>query len=148
MSVFLLREWSKINREKPHRVIFIEGEDDIKDISKQPYIHIGKIPQPEEDYDEKIVVSVMAGSTIVFQDIGFSAALASVIEICFIFNQCYDKEADNTLNFIQRTLGGFGDLEGARNEKGRVKSSFVNFQAEFGRIMVERKLGLVKKFFT
>ena len=60
----------------------------------------------------------------------------------------YDKDADNTLNFIQRTLGGFGDLDGARNVKGKVKGSFLSFQAEFGRIMVEKKLGSVKKLFA
>ena len=146
--VFLLRELSKIYRDKPHRVIFIEGEDNLQDISAQPFVHIRKVSQPGVDYPERIIVSVMSGNTMVFEDIGFSAALASLIEICFIFNLCYDKEGDDTLNFIQRTLGGFGDPEGARNAKGRVKSSFVKFQAEFGRIMIERKMGSIKKMYT
>ena len=146
--VFLLREWSKLYKEKPHRVVFIEGEDDVQDISKQPFVHVRKVPQLGEDYEERIILSVMVGSTMVFEDIGLSSALACVIEICFIFNLCYDKDADNTLNFIQRTLGGFGDLDGARNVKGKVKGSFLSFQAEFGRIMVEKKLGSVKKLFA
>jgi hypothetical protein len=58
----------------------------------------------------------------------------------------YDKEGDSLTNFIQRVLGGFGDLDGARNLKGKVKSSFLNFQAEFGKIMLERKMGSVKKY--
>ena len=146
--VFMLREWAKMYKEKPHRIIFIDGEDNLTDVSNQPYVHVRVVPQPGQDYDEKVLVSVMCGTTMVFEDVGLSAALASVIEICFIFNMCYDKDADSTLNFIQRVLGGFGDLEGARNTKGKVKSSYVNFQAEFGRIMVERKLGSVKKIFT
>ena len=145
--VFLLREWSKLYKEKPHKVIFIASDDSMADMSKQPFVHIRKVQQ-SGDYEEKVIVSVMCGNTVVFEDLGFTAALALVIEICFAFNLCYDKEADSTLNFIQRIIGGFGEIEGARNEKGKVKSTYVNFQAEFGRIMVLKKLGSVKKLFT
>ena len=45
-------------------------------------------------------------------------------------------------------LGGFGDLDGARNAKGQVKSSYINLQAEFGKMMVDKNLGFVKKTST
>ena len=45
-------------------------------------------------------------------------------------------------------IGGFGDEEGARNEKGKVKSIYLNFQTEFGLIMLQKKLGCVKKLFS
>ena len=145
--VFLLREWSKMYKEKPHRVIFIEGVDSLQDISNAPFVHIRKLSQPGDDFGERIIASVMCGNTMVFEDIGLSAALASLIEICFIFHLCYDKDGDATCYFIHRTLGGFGDPDGAQNEKGKVKSTFINFQAEFGRIMMEKKMGSIKKLF-
>ena len=43
--------------------------------------------------------------------------------------------------------GGFGSSEGARKKGNKVKSSFVNFQTEFGKIMLEKKMGSVKKLF-
>ena len=43
--------------------------------------------------------------------------------------------------------GGFGSSEGARNKGNKVKSSFINFQTEFGKIMLEKKMGSVKKLF-
>ena len=146
--VFLLREWSKLYKEKPYRVVYVEGQDDVQEVSKQPYVHVREVPQPGEDYAKKVVVSVMCGNIMVFEDLGFSAALASVIEMCFIFNLCYDKDGDSTLNFVQRVLGGFGDLDGARNAKGQVKSSYINLQAEFGKIMVDKNLGFIKKTST
>ena len=146
--VYVLREWAKMYKEKPNKIIFITNVDISADMSNQPFVHIRKVPQQSDDYDKKVIVSVMCGPTMMFEDVGFSAALALVIEITFIFNLCYDKEADSTMNFIQRIIGGFGDMEGARNEKGKVKSIYVNFQAEFGRIMLQKKLGSVKKLFT
>ena len=89
----------------------------------------------------------MCGSTLVFENVGFGAALACIVEISFIFNLCYDKDADSTLNFIQRILAGFGDTDGARNEKGRVKSSYINFEREFGKLMVAKNLGAVNMLF-
>jgi hypothetical protein len=145
--VFLIREWSRMYKEKAQRVIFIEGEDQIQDMSKQPFIHIRRVAQPGEDYDQKVVVSVMCGNTLVFEDVGFGAALACIVEISFIFNLSYDKDADSTLNFIQRILAGFGETDGARNEKGKVKSSYISFEREFGKLMVAKNLGAVKMLF-
>ena len=116
-------------------------------MSKQPFIFIRKV-QCSGDYEEKLIISVMCGTTTIFEDVGFSAALALVINISFSFNLCYDREADSTLNFVQRVIGGFGDEKEARNEKGKVKSSYLNFQTEFGLIMLQKKLGCVKKLFS
>ena len=145
VMVFLLREWCRMYKEKPSHVIYLEGEDDVKDVSVQTYVHVREVLQPGEDFEKKVVVSVMNGNTVVFDDIGFSEALAAVVEIYFIFNHCYDKDADSTLNFIQRVIGGFGDLEGARNAKGNLKSSYTTLQAEFGKVLLDRNLGVVKK---
>ena len=132
-------------KEKPYSVVYVDGEDGMEEVSKQPYVHVREVSQPGEDFIKKVVISVMCGNAIIFEDIGFSSALASVIEISFLFNLCYTREGDSTLNFVQRVLGGFGDLDGARNAKGQVKSSYVSLQAEFGKIMVDRNLGCVKK---
>ena len=40
VRVFLLREWAKMYKEKPHKILFLEGEDPIEDVSSQPHIHI------------------------------------------------------------------------------------------------------------
>ena len=142
--VFLLREWTKIYKEKPQKVIFLEGEDSIQDISEQPHINVRKITQPGGDFSERIVISLKCGNLVLFEDIGLCAALSSLIEVCFIFHVEYDKDGDSMCNFIQRTLGGFGSKEGAHNSRGKVKSTFINFQAEFGRIMLERNMGQLK----
>ena len=143
VMVFLLREWTRMYKEKPSHLIFLEGEDVVKDVSDQSYVHVREVHQPGEDFEKKVVISVMSGNTMIFENIGFSEALAAVIEIYFIFNHCYDRDVDSSLNFIQRVLGGFGDLEGARNAKGNVKSSYTTLQAEFGKVLVDRKLGVV-----
>ena len=145
--VYLLREWSKMYKENPSRFIFIEGEDSIQDISTQPHVNVRTVANPGQDFAERVVVSVKVGGDLVFEDIGLSAALAAAVEIAFVFNLCYDKEADSTVNFVQRILGGFGPDEGARNEKGMVKGSYISFQSELGSLLVRKKLGAVKSIF-
>ena len=105
--------------------------------------------EPGSDYAERIVVSLKCGGhLVIFEDLGLCAALASMIEICFCFHVEYDKDADSTANFIQRTLGRFGDEDGAQNKIGKVKRNFLNFQAEFGKIMLDKKMGSIKKLMS
>ena len=144
--VFLLREWSELYGEKPHRIVYLEGEDSSAEVSQLPYVHVRNVSQPGGDFN-RVIVSVMFGSTLIFEDIGLPGALAAVIEIYFSFNLCYDTQADSTLNFIQRIIAGFGSKEGSRNKLNKVKKSFNDFQAEFGRIMLEKKMGSVKTLF-
>ena len=147
--VFLLREWSKMYKEKPHRIIFIEGEDPIEDVSNQPHVHVRKVKEPGLDFDERVTFSLKCGGhLIIFEDLSLCAALASLVEVCFIFHVEYDKEADSISNFIQRTLCRFGDEEGAQNKMGKVKRSFLNFQAAFGKIMLDKNMGSIKKILT
>lgn len=67
LYIFLLREWSKLYKEKPHRVIFVEDEDSTQDVSKTPYVHVRKISQAGEDYEKKVIVSVMSGGRMIFE---------------------------------------------------------------------------------
>ena len=43
-KVFIIRELAKSSDNDPEKLFFIEGEDDIKNISEQPYIYIVKVP--------------------------------------------------------------------------------------------------------
>ena len=102
--VFLLREWSSLYNEKPHKVFYLEGEDGEKEAPSLPHVHIRVVNKPCEDYSQ-VLVSVRSNDTMIFEDIGLSAALAATLEIYFVFNLCYDSEGDTTLNLIQRILG-------------------------------------------
>ena len=107
--VFLIREWSSLYQEKPHRVIYIQEEDSNKETAANlPFVHVRKIQCPGEDFVNRALVSVKCGTSLLFEDVGLSGALSAVIEIYFVFNLCFDAQVDDSLNFIQRILGGFG----------------------------------------
>ena len=112
--VFLIREWSGMQQDQLAKVLFLEGTDQANDVSTLPYVHIRKVSQSGGDFPHKVIISVMAGNSSIFQDIGLSAAIAAVLEIYFSFNLHFDKDCDDTLNFLQRVIGGFGDQDGAR----------------------------------
>ena len=139
-KIFLLRELAKTWKNHAEKIIFIEGEDDIAKISKQPFLHVMKVAQTgEEDYDERIRISLRVGNTIVFDDVTFVGALASLIEVIFVFNLMYPAVADDIFQFVQRILANFGPADGARNEQGKIKKTFIEFQCAIGRIMMDNK---------
>ena len=102
--IFLLREWSNLYHDKPHRVVYVEGEDVGMEVPLLPHVHVRIINKPCEDFSQ-VIVSLKCQNTMIFEDIGLSAALAGLIEMYFSFNMEFDSEGDATLNFIQRILG-------------------------------------------
>ena len=114
-------------------------------MSNQPHVHVRKVKEPGLDFAERVIFSLKCGGhLIIFEDL--SLCTASLVEVCFILNLLdYDKEADSISNCFQRTLGRFVDKEGAQNKLGKVKRNFLNFQAEFGKIMLDKIMGSIKK---
>ena len=102
--IFLLREWSSLYHDQPHRVVYVEGEDGSREASTLPHVHVRVVSKPCEDFSQ-VIVSVKCQNTVIFEDIGLSAALAAIVEIYFSFNMEFDSDGDATLNFIQRILG-------------------------------------------
>ena len=145
--VWLLRELAETWKNKPSNLFFVEGKDNIADVSNQPFVHVLKFAQTgEADYDEKLCISVRIGTTLVFNDITLSAALASVIELAFVFNLMYPAKSDDIFQFVQRLLGNYGPSDGARNAQGRVKKAFVDFQIAVGKMVVDDRKGeIVRK---
>ena len=138
-KIFLLRDLAKTWKNNAEELIFIEGTDDISKISSQPFLHVSKVAQlGEGDFDERVHISLRVGNTVVFDDISLIGGLASLIEISFVFNLMYPVMADDAFQFVQRLLGNFGPADGARNEKGKIKKCFIDFQCSIGRIMIDR----------
>ena len=144
--VYLLRELAKSWKNQPEKVIFIEGEDDLKDASNQPFLHIVKVPQDGLlDNVESIVISVRVGTTMIFEDVSLCQGLAAMIQITFSFNLLYPSQADDIFNFLQRTLARFGPADGARNSKDHIKKNFSDFQCTLGKLVLQQKKGNVQK---
>jgi len=71
--VFIIRELAKSWKNNPAKLIFVEGEDSMSDVSSQPYVNILKVDQPGEgDYDERIIVSVRVGTTTIFDGVSLT----------------------------------------------------------------------------
>ena len=148
-SVFIIRELAKSWGNAPEKLIFIQGEDDIKDISDQPYIYIVKVARnAEADYPESLVITVKVGNTTIFEDVNLCVGLAAVIQLCFVFNLMFPKEADDVFNYVQRCLAKFGPPSGARNAKGQVKKKFLDFQCAVADALVLQKKGVVEKMWV
>ena len=148
IKVFLIRDLARTWKNQAEKIIFVEGEDDITKVSNQPFIHILKVAQVgETDYDEKIHISVRIGNTLVFDDVTLIVALASMIQLAFVFHLMYPSGADDIFQFAQRILANFGPTDGARNAQGKVKKHFIDFQISIGKMMVENRKGEVVKMF-
>ena len=145
-GIYLMRQLCKLWKNHPEKILFIEGEDKLKDISQQPYLHILKVNQHgEEAYDESLVISVRVGSTVIFESVTLCQGLAAVLQITFSFNLLYDPAVDDIYNYLQRILARLGPVEGARNKKNHPKKNFVEFQCTLGKLVLEAKKGNVVK---
>ena len=148
-QVFIIRELAKSWKNNPAKLIFVEGEDSMSDVSSQPYVNILKVDQPGEgDYDERIIVSVRVGTTTIFDGVSLTQGLAAVIQLCFVFHLLYPSDADEIFNFVQRLLAKFGPSDGAKNIKGQLKKRFVDFQCALSEILLLKKSGNVRKLFV
>ena len=115
----------------------------------QPFIHVLKVNQTGEgDYDERVCISVRIGTTLIFNDVSWTGALASGIELAFVFNLMFPKDADDIFQFVQRILANYGPADGARNSMGKVKRPFVDFQCAVGQMVVDSDKGEVRKMFV
>ena len=145
-QVALIRELAKMWGNMGEQLIYIEGKDEMKNMSNQPFIHAVSVHKPGEgDYDYSLVFSVRVGSTMVFDDVSLTEGLAAVIQICFVFNLLYPQSCDDVFNFIQRVLSNFGPVEGARNVKNQVKKKFTDFQCFLGSHLLRQDKAEVKK---
>ena len=145
----ILRDLAKTWKNQAELILFVEGVDDISKISNQPFLHVATNRQiGEGDFDEKINISLRVGTTIVFDDVSLVGGLASLIELIFVFNLMYPPKSDDTFQFIQRILGNFGPSDGARNEQGKIKKCFIDFQCTIGRLMMDRKKAKSVKTFA
>ena len=144
--IFLLRDLSSTWKNLKEKLIFVEGVDDLSKLSKQPFVHVHLVAQTGvAEFDEKMLISLRVGTTIIFDDLSLLGALASLIEVIFVFNLMYPVGADDTFQFIQRILCAFGPSDGARNVQGKVRKQFVDFQRAVGRIMMDSESAAVVK---
>lgn len=140
--LYLLRELAKYWKNQPQKMVFIEGEDSLNEISTQPYIHILKVHQHGEgNFPWKLVMSVRVGSTVFFENVTLVQGLATILQISFAFNLLYEVTADDMFNYLQRILAKFGPVDGARNAKNRVRKNFIDFQCALGKIFLESNKG-------
>ena len=148
LQIFLIRELAKLWGNSGEKLIFIEGKDDIKNMSKRPFVHAVKLNKSGgSEYEYALVFSVRVGSSLVFDDVTLTEGLAAVIHLCFVFNLLYPTDCDDLFNFAQRILVNFGPVDGARNPKGQLKRNFVDFQVFLGNYMLQEKKAEIKKLF-
>ena len=144
--IFILRELAESFKNKPEKAIFCEGMDDVQKLSSQPFIHIVKVDQlGEDDYAEAIKMSVRIGTTVIFDNVTLAQGLASIIQLMFCFNLLYPTDCDDFFEYVQRVVCKFGPISGARNARGQLKKSFMDFQCILGGIMLESKKGKIKE---
>ena len=147
VNIFILRELAASFKNKPEKALFVEGEDDPKELSALPFIHVIKVNNlGENDHDEAVKLSVRIGNSVVFDDISLTQGLASVIQLMFSFNLIYPADCDDFFEYIQRVVCKFGPVSGARNARGQLKKTFTDFQCSLGALMLEANQGKVKEF--
>ena len=146
--IFLIRDLARTWKNSAEKILFLEGEDEISNMSKQPFIHVLSVSQlGAGDFDDKLKISLRVGNTIIFDDITLLDALAGLIQVIFVFNLMYPIDCDDMFQFIQRIMLAFGPTDGARNKQGKIRKPFLDFQCAVGKIMLEtKKAEVVKKF--
>ena len=148
LEIFLIRELAKFWGNKGEKLIFVDGQDDLKNMSTQPFVHAVKISQTGEgDFEDSFVFSVRIGSSLVFEGVSLTQGLAAIVQLSFVFNLLYPVPADDIFNFTQRVLACFGPVDGARNAKNQVKKNFVDFQCYMGNFMLQEKKAKLQKMF-
>ena len=140
--IHLMRELAKMWQNDPEKILYVEGEDSLQNISSQPYLHIVCVNQSGvADHVWKLLISVRVGGTIVFDDVTLGQGLAAILQVTFAFNLLYEKSVDDIYNFVQRILAKFGPADGARNDKNKLKKNFLDFLCILGKIVVESEKG-------
>ena len=97
VKIFLIRELGKQFKNSSHFLLYLDGEDD--DINgpndQQPNIFITRQNTfGMEEYEEKVDISVRIGRKVLLSHVPLSGAIAACIELYFIFNLLYPKEAE------------------------------------------------------
>ena len=140
--IHLMRALCKLWQNEAGKFLFIDGEDELQNISSQPYLHIVTVNETGEAGQHcKLLISVRVGGTVIFEDVTLGQGLAALIQVAFSFNLLYDKAVDDIFNFLQRILAKFGPADGARNEKNKLKKNFADFLCLLGKIVIESEKG-------
>ena len=137
-QVFLLRHLIKFFKNKPAKLIFLDGLDEKKDGPDETDPNILIIKQNTfgtAEYDQKVSVHLRIGDKTVFSDISLPEALAGVIQIHFCFNTLYSPDLDDSLQFVERILCVFGSHDGARNKKNGVRKGFRELEVMFSEFL-------------
>ena len=137
-QVFLLKDLAKLFKNKPQKIIFVDGKDDKHNgpEDKDPNIFITKQNiYGEDEFEEKIFIHLRIGDKVVWKDVSLPEALAGVIQVYFSFNILYPPDSDDFLQFVERIICNFGSDDGARNKKNMVKKEFRDFQVSFPSII-------------
>ena len=132
-QIFLLKDLAKLFKNKPVKMIFVDGTDDKKlgPEEKDPNIFITKQQSfGEDEYEEKVSINLRIGDKIIWRDVNLTEALAGIIQIYFSFNLLYPAEVDDMLQFLERIVCKFGSSEGARNKKSVVKKAYREFEVK------------------
>ena len=143
-KVILLKELSKVFRNKSEKILFVDGKDEIGAGAndQQPNLFIFKQSSLGiDEYVEKLIISVRVGEKVLFNTPDFCQAIAAVVQLYFIFNIFYPPEADDICQFLQRILCNFMDGDGARNSKGVVKKCFRDFESFVAKVLLEANQG-------
>lgn len=130
-NIFLLRNLASLFKNKPEKIIFVDGTDAKKDgpDEKTPNIFITKQNTfGESEFDEKVVINLRIGDKLIGKDLSLPEAVAGLIQVFFSFNLLYPQEVDDILQFLERILCSFGTTDGARNKRNCVKKGFRDFE--------------------
>lgn len=150
--VFLLRELAKLWKNKPEQVIFLSGADQVKDMSDNlPCIHVRqRNVMGASDFAEEVVVGVRIGDVSLYSDIGFTEAIAAVVQLYFVMNIHYPPECDDVYQFLQRIACkyGCGFDDGARNRRNQTRKCFRDFESFLAKQYVESRKGDIVKIFN
>ena len=130
-KIYLIKQLGKLFKNQAEKLIFIDGTDEFCDgpSEQEPNVFVTKQRLiGEDDYDERIVLSLRIGAKVIMEDITLSQALSGCIQLYFSFHLHYPTEADDLYQFVQRIFCNFREHEGARNKKNAVRKTFRDFE--------------------
>ena len=132
-ELYLLRNLSKLFKNKPEKWLFFDGTDDKKNgpEEKDPNIFVTKMQNlGVGDFEKKVMINIRIGDKVVFQDISLPEAVAGLVQIYFCFNLLYPPEVDDSMQFLERIVCNFGSTDGARNKRNSVKKGYRDFEVK------------------
>ena len=127
--IFLLRQLSKVFKNKVSEAIFLSGTDKQQGFTDLPFIHVSKKNVlGEGSFGMEVVISLRVNDVILYDSLSLIEAITALIQLYFAMHLHYPDDCDDVYQLFQRIFCVFGSADGARNKRDTTKRAYNKFK--------------------